>query len=349
MVSNEADRNLHYLYIAEISKDDPTKKMLTDLSVKPVELTEYLVKSYVASLKDKIITSTDDVLKYVINFSMMAVKYNTLRNVVRKGDNVTVEAIYSYFTPIWLVLGKTTYFNIALDQINGLYIKVPYKILQYVRENRSLPLYSGTNSKGVEMARWEIDKIMEHCNNKFKNLDFPNTLNGWLTHAQSMPMCCKSRTFVENKYISHHDFNVFNTKYGNKNIDDITQKGNLNKSSVVSGRMNEKIICTEILHLGKVMIETSNRKFEDSYFWDVLPSVTIELKASVDEDSGTADKSHLKSIARNRLSNDETEGCNNFDSNNINSDILSALRIDRVNADKNNETTEVVDMIIGKK
>ena len=40
-------------------------------------------------------------------------------------------------------------------------MKIPYKILQYVRENRFLPLYSGTNDKGVKMARWELDKIME--------------------------------------------------------------------------------------------------------------------------------------------------------------------------------------------
>ena len=59
---------------------------------------------------------------------------------MRKGDSITVEAVYNYFTPIWLALGKTTYFNIALDQTDELYMKIPYKILQYVRENRFLPL-----------------------------------------------------------------------------------------------------------------------------------------------------------------------------------------------------------------
>ena len=82
----------------------------------------------------------------------MSVNYNTLRTAVRKGDIITVEAVYNYFTPIWLVLGETAYFNIALDQIDELYTKIPYKILQYVRENRFLPLCSGTNDKGVHMA-----------------------------------------------------------------------------------------------------------------------------------------------------------------------------------------------------
>ena len=357
VVSNEVDRNLHYLHISEISKDDNVKLLLNELADKPVELSEYLVKSYVLFLKNKLATSTDEVLKLVINFSMMAVKYTTLRNAVRKGDSVTVEAVYSYFTPVWLALGKTTYFNISLDQIDELYLKIPYKILQYVRENRFLPLYSCKNSKGVQMARWELDKIMEHCNNKFKNLDFPNTLNGWLTHAQNMPMCCKSRAFVENEYTSHHDYDVFNTKYGNKDIEDKTQKGNLTKSSMVSTRTNEKIMCAEILHLGEIMVETPNRKMSDNYFWNVLPNVTTELKTTTDKENETADETHLKSVARNILSDDKKEGSIAFDVNNIDAAVLSALQPEGDDSNESNdsneineskETTEFFDVTIGK-
>ena len=128
-------------------------------------------------------TLSDEVLRFVINFSIMAMKYNILQNVFRKGESVIVEAIYSYVTLIWLAIRKTTYFNIALDQIDELYVKITFQILQYVRDNRFLPLYSGENSKGVKMAQWELDKIMEHYNNKFKNLDFPNTLKGRLTRV----------------------------------------------------------------------------------------------------------------------------------------------------------------------
>ena len=325
------------------------KLQLNELAEKPVELSEYLVKSYVLFLKDKLATSTDEVLKLVINFSMMAVKYTTLWNAVRKGDSVTVEAIFSYFTPVWLALGKTTYFNIALDQIDELCLKIPYKILQYVRENRFLPLYSCKNSKGVQMARWELDKIMEYCNNKFKNLDFPYTLNGWLTHAQNMPMCCKSRAFVENEYTSHHDYDVFNTKYGNKNIEDTTQKGNLTKSLMVSIRTNEKIMRAEILHLGKIMVETPNRKMSDNHFWDVLPNVTTELKTSQDKENETADESHLKSVARNILSDDKNDGSIDFYVNNIDAAVLSSLQPEGNNNNDSNETTDIVDVTIGKK
>ena len=55
-------------------------------------------------------------------------------------------------------------------------------------------------------------------------------------------MCCKSRAFVENEYTTHRDYNVFNTKYANKSIDDITQKGNLTKSSIIGGGVSFTII-----------------------------------------------------------------------------------------------------------
>ena len=110
------------------------------------------------------------------------------------------------------------------------------------------------------MAQWELDKSMEHRNNKFKNLDFPNTLKGWLNHAHNMLMCCKSRDFVENEYTTHHDFNVFNTKYENNNkIGDITQKCNSTKSFVRARRNNKKKMRAEILQLGNIFEETPGR------------------------------------------------------------------------------------------
>lgn len=46
VVSNEVDRNLHYLHINEISKNDDVKQLLSKLSDEPTDLAESLVKSY---------------------------------------------------------------------------------------------------------------------------------------------------------------------------------------------------------------------------------------------------------------------------------------------------------------
>ena len=105
-------------------------------------------------------------------------------------------------------------------------------------------------------------------------------------------------------------------------------------------------MCAEILHLGKIVEETPNRKFFEKHFWDVLPNVKTELKLSADEDSTTVDASHLKSVERNILSNNSTECSDTFDINSIGADVLSALQQDGVN---NNVTTEAVGVTIGKK
>ena len=143
IVHNEVSRNLHLLHIHEVIQCQRSKDMVVALAGDPVRLSEYLVKSYLSFLRDTMLNTSDEVLKTCIGFNAMSTKYITLKNAVRNGDTVTVESMYAYFTPIWLALGKSTYFNIALDQIDEIYVKIPYHILQYVRENRFLSLYAG--------------------------------------------------------------------------------------------------------------------------------------------------------------------------------------------------------------
>ena len=79
-------------------------------------------------LYNKMEISTNEVLRYIINFSMMKMKYIVLCDAVRKGDSMIVEAMYKYVTPIQLALGGQLIFNIALDQIDKLDIKTLYHI-----------------------------------------------------------------------------------------------------------------------------------------------------------------------------------------------------------------------------
>ena len=37
-----------------------------------------------------------------------------------------------------------------------------------------------------------------------------------LSHAQNLSKCCKSRSFFEKEYTTHHNYNVFNTKYNSR-------------------------------------------------------------------------------------------------------------------------------------
>ena len=96
-------------------------------------------------------------------------------------------------------------------------------------------------------------------------------------------------------------------------------------------------------------METHNRKMSDNYFWGVLSNITTELKTTLDKESGTADETHLKSVARNILLDDTTDRLIAFDVNNIDAAVLSALQPEGNNNNDINETTEVVDVTIGEK
>ena len=199
------------------------------------------------------------------------------------------------------------------------------------------------------MARWELDKIMELCNCKFKELHFGNNISAWLQHAQNMPLCCKSRAFVENEYSKHNDVDVYTKKYvDGVDISDISQKGNKTRSSVESKRTNEKITCAAILNLGKASVMTPNRKMSTNYFWDLLPLVKTVLVTSKDGEEEAVPDTPLKLYARKVLSgttssHNDTTISSKIDMNILNLDVLNALQLP---ADELDESDVVEDNIV---
>lgn len=77
------------------------------------------------------------------------------------GDSLMVETIYNEYLPVLVHLSKSTYYNIIPDQIDEFYGRIPYYLLQWIRENRLQKLYHGKYRKGKDVAHWEIDRLME--------------------------------------------------------------------------------------------------------------------------------------------------------------------------------------------
>jgi len=65
-------------------------------------------------------------------FTIITRKYRVFRESVRCGDDIVVEHLYEYFIPLWLMTGKQNYVEIGLSQIEDLYGRVPYHILQAI-------------------------------------------------------------------------------------------------------------------------------------------------------------------------------------------------------------------------
>jgi hypothetical protein len=104
--------------------------------------------------------------------------YKLFRVLVRNGDAVLVEYLYEYFIPIWLMTSKHNYVEIALNQIEDLFGRVPFHVLQASRENRMQAIHVGNNRDATPMAQWAMDALMELLQVKYKAMNFPNSREG---------------------------------------------------------------------------------------------------------------------------------------------------------------------------
>ena len=93
-----------------------------------------MVIAFDAFLEMKLETSTDEVLLMNISFAKLVTQYKMFKEAVTLGDSIVVEKIYNDYLPIFVCLGKHNYYNIMLDQTEEYYNRIPYKILQFIRE-----------------------------------------------------------------------------------------------------------------------------------------------------------------------------------------------------------------------
>ena len=80
--------------------------------------------------------STDEVMRLMCNYYVMVTKYRLFKNSVSAGDSVTAEKVYNDYIPTLIYLGKHTYYNLLLNQIDQQYNRIPYHVLQWICENR---------------------------------------------------------------------------------------------------------------------------------------------------------------------------------------------------------------------
>ena len=175
LVYTEVMRGLHYMH-AEYYYDYQKNNIHT---MDPQILAVDMVMSFEKYLDNKMLTSTDEVLLLNISFVKLVTQYKMFSEAVTIGDSITVEKIYNDYLPVFVYLGKHNYYNILLDQTEEYYGRIPYQVLQLIRENRFQKLYDGTNRKQTSMSHWAIDALMELMNKNVKELDFPNTIDGW--------------------------------------------------------------------------------------------------------------------------------------------------------------------------
>ena len=235
-------------------------------------------------LKSK--STTDEVFRMCLHYVLLTRKYKLFHLSVRNGDSILVEYLYEYFIPIWLMTSKHNYVEIALNQIEDLYGRVPFHVLQAARENRMQPIHVGVDRNGTPMAQWALDALMELLQIKYKAMNFPNSREGWQKHSTNMPLVARSKIFCQTEYSRRYDVESYDEQFFEfEAAGEKQDKGN-NKTPTQAPRRNqEKVMVAEILHLSDAFTETENRKMTVNTFWSVLKDVTTILGDDGEKDS----------------------------------------------------------------
>jgi hypothetical protein len=151
MVALELERHLKGEHLRYILENDGLKREWIAIGDSKAGLV-WLEVSYLSWLEERIEATTDHTFRKVLNFVKAMNEYELFRLAVRTGDAIMIEELYSKFLPIFLLTGKSHYFEIGLSSIEQIYGKIPFKVLQMMRANCCHPLYSGNDKRGNPMA-----------------------------------------------------------------------------------------------------------------------------------------------------------------------------------------------------
>ena len=69
------------------------------------------------------------------------------------------------------------------------------KLLQLVRFNFTVPLYNGMEKFGNPMANWALDAVIESIQKFYHEMNFDNTVSGWLRHLANVMLMNKCSRF----------------------------------------------------------------------------------------------------------------------------------------------------------
>ena len=131
-----------------------------------------------------------------------------------------------------------------------------------------------------------------------------------LQHAQNMPLCWKSRAFVENEYTKHYNVDIYIKKYCDRvDMSDISQKGNKTRSSVQLKRTIKRWYALKFFTLANALYQYLIEKWI-RITSGICYNFYTELVATIVEEEAISSDTHLKSHTR-KVSFGDTSSSNN--------------------------------------
>jgi hypothetical protein len=273
LILNECERQLYDAFLFQMEQHERATVLL--LVENEENMAEYIAQAFPKWMESRLKETTDADFKRILNFVKMARKYRFGRQSMRNGCAIATEWGYLDFAGAWLVLGKNICFEIALRQVEELYMKAPFWLLQTMRDNRFATLHSSVDYNGKTVAHHPLDDIIENLQGKLKQMSLGRTDAAWMRHSTNVSMAQRCSTFVRLNFGRRSDVESFEKWAGGKA--DELDIGRVKKQSTAPKRTATKQLICEILTLSKICVETPGRKADVNRLWDVLPEVTTEL------------------------------------------------------------------------
>ena len=256
--------------IGEDAESDPD-------TVQGKHIAHHIAVEFDGWLDGKIATSSDQWFRVVCHFTKMARHYRLFKESLRNGCPLTIEYLLLEFSNVFMAIGKPKCLESALCTTEEWYDRMPYWMLQVIRDNRTAKLYDGRRRDGVETAERPNDEMIELSNAAFTSMDFPPSTAAWETHSKNVSLVKQASMFVETQYRRKQDVDAqdaFNAgEQGGDKIDTTNRK----KGSTRPSENNKKKLIDKMLTLSGVLVETPNRELIPNQIWDIIGSVTTEL------------------------------------------------------------------------
>jgi hypothetical protein len=202
-VLREAERAMYDVFLYEMERDNWYE--MAELIADMYELATYLADELEKWIDRKLQSSTDKMFKFRLNFIKVARCYRLFGEAIRSGSVITIEHLWVRFCWIWKLLGKRIYVEIALNQIEDLYDRADYWLLQTIQDNRTARFHDGETKDGAPLSQWSIDGMIENLQKRYKNMQFKNTEDEWVKHSVNMPFVSMCITFVNSEYGKRYD------------------------------------------------------------------------------------------------------------------------------------------------
>jgi hypothetical protein len=176
--------------------------------------------------------------------------YRRFRYSIQCGKAIDIEHLWTEFAGVWLLLRKRIYTEISLKQMEDLYRKCDYWLLQTIRDNRTSRIHGGTRKDGKPFAHRATDDIMEDLQWRYKDQAFRCTKNDWVNHSRNMPYTTQSITFVNKEFVKRAG--VEGQDAYNNVTDGNIERGNKYQSTVEPRHAQQLRMISEIFSLTEI-------------------------------------------------------------------------------------------------